>query len=196
LCISLPLCAINLAGAQVKLDIKTPLEQKPQERVVKAGLIAYLKQSEWARVVKIGEDFSVWILNYQRRLKGDTLMYNLELEVRTAAMITRGKLIATRHISDTVDLAWSESHDTFEGRDIEQSIERKLKMNGNVLTSLPALLGFPHLALISIIHNGLKNFGDDLKSTYVLDQAVEGMVVGAKLMKEVKEMLASKPSGQ
>ena len=101
------------AHSQTKLDLKTPLEDKEKLKLAKAGLAAYLQQAEWASIVNLGEDYSVWIKNLKRGFKGNVLMFEVDLELKTQADISTGTLISARHIRDTVDLTETASLKTF-----------------------------------------------------------------------------------
>lgn len=183
----------DTARAPIKLDIKTALAVKEKSKLAKAGLIAYLKQSDWAKVVNFGEDYSVWIENFRRKLRGNTIQFQLDLELRTQADIGIGKLIVTSHIADTVDLSGVAELKTFEERELYRLIEKKLASRGKLKSLVPTVVGaVAGVALPgpgTLIQNGLKYLGPELEGKYTADEAVEGMVVGATLVTELKAML-------
>ncbi|MBK6761752.1 MAG: hypothetical protein IPG73_13850 [Ignavibacteria bacterium] len=86
-------------GLGTKLDVKTSFDEKSDVRHLKAGLIASLKACPLYEVGEIGEDYSLWVTNASRTA-ADSGRYKLKmtLELRTPAMLTRGKLIDRREI--------------------------------------------------------------------------------------------------
>lgn len=178
------------SSAQIKIDVKTPQEDKEKLRFAKAGLGAYLRQAEWAEVVNIGEDYSVWIKNLKRRFVGNVLHFTVTLEVRTTADIGSGKLLSGRTITDTIDLSSLGSKTTFEEREIIGHVEEQIQKN-NKYKPLPLVLGTATGVPIAgpIVEKGLKYIGVDLEAEVTPDQAIESMVLGAVLIVNLKEML-------
>lgn len=183
-----------ISASQLKIDLKTPLEDKEKLKLAKAGLGAFLRQAEWAHVVNVGEDYSVWIKNLKRKFKGNVLHFELDLEIKTAADLTSGKLISSRHIKDSVDLAAAAELKTFENREMNKLVEEQLKKN-NKLKPVTAVIGAATSLPVAggIVENGLKYFGVDLESDYTPDQAIEGMTLGAVMMIHLKEMIDALP---
>ena len=183
-----------ISTAQLKIDLKTPLEDKEKLKLAKAGLGAFLRQAEWAQVVNVGEDYSVWIKNLKRRFKGNILHFELDLEVKTAADLTSGKLLSARHIRDSVDLSVVAELKTFEKREMNKLVEEQLKKN-NKFKPVTAVIGTATSLPVAggIVEQGLKYLGVDLESGYTPDQAVEGMTLGAVMMIHLKEMIDALP---
>jgi hypothetical protein len=185
---------VSISAAQLKLDLKTPLEDKEKLKLAKAGLGAYLRQAEWANVVNVGEDYSVWIKNLKRRFKGNTLYFELDLEIKTAADLTSGKLISARHIKDSVDLATVAELKTFEAREMNKLVEEQLTKN-NKYKPVTAVVGTVTNVPVAggIVGKGLEYLGVDLESKLTPDQAIEGMTLGAVMMIQLKEMIDALP---
>ncbi len=190
----------DTASVPIKLDIKTALAVKEKSKLAKAGLIAYLKQSDWAEVVNFGEKYSVWIENFRRKLRGNTIQFQLDLELRTQADLGIGRLLVTRHIADTVDLSESAELRTFEEREVYRLVEKKLASRGKLKSLVPTVVGaVAGVALPgpgTLIQNGLKYLGPELEGKYTADEAVEGMVIGATLVTELKAMLDTVRTGK
>lgn len=75
------------------LDIKTKLSEKADLAPAKSGLILYLKQLPKIKITETGEDYSVWLRNYNSEKKDDDITVSLDLEVRTPAAIRTGRLL-------------------------------------------------------------------------------------------------------
>ena len=186
----------SLSYAQIKIDVKTPREEKGKSRFAKAGLISYLKQSEWASVVTFDEDFAIWLRNYHGRLKGNVLYINLDVELHTRATLKSGKLLAAKHVADSVDLAAASQLTTFEAREMYRLVTEHLQ-RGRKLKGLTNAVGALGSTLVpgagTLVETGLKYFGVELEGQYTADQAVEGMVIGALLITEIKPMIDAAP---
>ena len=183
-----------VSTAQLKIDLKTPVEDKEKLKLAKAGLGAFLRQADWAHVVNVGEDYSVWVKNLKRRFKGNILHFELDLEIKTAADLTSGKPVSARHIKDSVDLAAAAELKTFEAREMNKLVEEQLKKN-NKYKPVSAVVGTVTNVPVAggIVEKGLEYFGVDLESKFTPDQAIEGMTLGAVMMIHLKEMIDALP---
>jgi hypothetical protein len=184
---------LDTLSKPVKIDVKTGLGDKEKSKLAKAGLIAYLKQSDWAEVVNFGESYAIWVENFQRKLRGNSIRFQLDLELRTRADIGAGKLFMTRHIADTVDMSDITELKTFQDRELFQLIEKKLSHRLSLKSLVSTVFGVASKVGSSgaggMIQGGLKNFGNSMERQFSADEAVEGMVVGAILVTQTKEML-------
>jgi hypothetical protein len=189
------LFAFALVQAQTKIDIKTPVEDKDKLKLAKAGLAAYLQQADWASIVNFGEDYSVWIKNLKRRFKGNVLMFEVDLELKTTADISTGTLISARHLKDTLDLTEAANLKTFESREAYELVEKQLTKN-NKYKPITAVVGTATNVPIAgtVVQQGLKFLGVDVETQYRPDQAIEAMVLGAILVTNLKEMLDAVPA--
>lgn len=79
------------------------MEEKQQLHIIKIAVINALKQSNWARVTETREDYSLWLTNLQRSSIGNSLVSSVDLDLRTLAMISRGKHINGVHVSIEFD---------------------------------------------------------------------------------------------
>jgi len=89
--------------AQLQFDVKTPIAQKNKLQNVKAGVLTTIEESSWAKATEVGEDFSLWLMDLERRVRGDSMSISLRVELRTKAMIFRGRLLATSQATITYD---------------------------------------------------------------------------------------------
>lgn len=184
---------LDTLSMPVKLDIKTGIGDKEKSKLAKAGLIAYLKQSDWAEVVNFGETYAVWIENFQRKLRGNSILFQLDLELRTRADIGPGKLLMTRHIADTVDMSEMTDLKTFQDRELYRLIEKKITSRFSLKSLVPTVVGAAAKVGLpgpgALVQGGLSHFGAAMERQCTSDEAVEGMVLGATLVTHTKVML-------
>jgi hypothetical protein len=83
---------------QIAFDIKTSFKEKSMLRFVKLAVINNIQNSDWATVKEIGEDYSLWLTNFERNSIGDSIEAQFDIDVRTPAMFSQGKPITNRHI--------------------------------------------------------------------------------------------------
>lgn len=184
---------VDTVLSPIKLDIKTALDEKGELKLAKAGLKVYLKQSEWAKVVNLGEDYSVWLTQFRRKLKGNVLRIEMDIELRTPATLDKGEFLDKRHIVDTLDLGEAAKLSTVEEREMHHIVQKQLvkrEMPKSLVSSVvgaAASVALPGVG--TLIQNGLKYLGTELESQYNADQAVEAMVIGALLIVELKDMI-------
>ncbi|MBI3005812.1 MAG: hypothetical protein HYY49_10420 [Ignavibacteriales bacterium] len=185
----------STALAQLKIDLKTPLDDKEKLKLAKAGLGAYLRQAEWVEVVNVGEDYSLWIKNLKRRFKGNTLHFEADLELKTRADLGSGDLVNARHIKDSIDLHEAANLQTFEEREMSELVEKQLTKNDK-FKPVPALIGTATSVPLAgtVVQQGLKYLGVDLESKFSPDQAIEAMTLGAVLFVHAKEMIDALPA--
>lgn len=176
----------------VKIDVKTPAGEKDKLKVVKAGLNAFMRQSDWAKVVNLREDYSVILCNYKRKLKGNIVRFELDLELRTGSVLGKGKLISSKHLADSIDLSEAARLNTVEEREMHHFVLGQLTKNQKYRGALDAVGSITGIPLASaLVEKGLSLFGVELEGDYRTDQAVEGMVMGALLMVELQPMIES-----
>lgn len=180
----------SISLTQIKIDLKTPIDDKEKLKLAKSGLGAYLRQVEWAKVVNVGEDYSVWIKNLKRRFKGNVLHFEVDLELKTTADLGSGKLIDARHIKDSVDLNEAANLKTFEEREMSELVEKQLTKN-NKFKPITGIIGTATNVPLAgtVVQKGLEYLGVDLESKFTPDQAIEAMTLGAVLIVALKEMV-------
>lgn len=120
---------------QLKFDLNTFLEEKIQLRFIKISVINNLKNSNWARIVEFGEDYSLWLTNLERYVTGDSIKYEFYIELRTPTMINRGKLSQIRHITVTYDTSGTYQVNENDDSLIENLLVQSLQ-NTKIYTSL------------------------------------------------------------
>jgi hypothetical protein len=79
------------------------MEEKSQLHVIKIAVINSLQQSTWATVKEVGEDYSLWLTNLKRSSTGDSITTEIDFDLRTPAMLTRGKHLDARRVSISFD---------------------------------------------------------------------------------------------
>jgi hypothetical protein len=178
----------------VTIDVKTPMRDKEQLKLAKAGLVGYLRQVDWATIVNFGEDYAAVIQNLRRRLKGDSLIFSVEIELRTAVDLGSGTLLEKRTIRDTVDLSPLSRGRTFEEREVRLLVEEEVFKNSKykpIEVALSTVSGVPIAG--AVIAQGLKYVGVELNAKLTADEAVEAMVLGAGLFVNLKDMIDHHP---
>ncbi len=84
--------------AQVKIDVKTPFDDKHELRYIKTAARQALESSTSFKVTEFGEKYSLWILNPAQRITRDGEEVSFNLELRTPAAVTRGKHLVSRRV--------------------------------------------------------------------------------------------------
>ncbi len=93
----------NSLFAQIVFDVKTTMEEKSQLHIIKLAVINAIEQSNWARVTEYNEDYSLWLTNFKRKSEDNSFKSDIDLDLRTPAMISRGKHIRGVYVSVTFD---------------------------------------------------------------------------------------------
>jgi len=182
-------------GLGTKLDVKTSFDEKSDVRHLKAGLIASLKACPLYEVGEIGEDYSLWVTNASRTA-ADSGRYKLKmtLELRTPAMLTRGKLIDRREI----EVAYNPMSEAEQGLLASQTLPVSttttflLNTLGNQTMVYAAGTVMPGNIITATLLSKLSEFvGQAITSMgkYTTTQQLEGLLVGPKCVEAVTEML-------
>ena len=124
-------------GDIVYLDIKTKHEEKFDLLPAKIAVSYFITQSKWAKLREVGEDYSVWLTNYQREKIDDTIYISLEIEIRTPAMIRSGSLLKKKRIrtSITAQDDWSDVNN------IRDAIEREIENSSKEIQEEAIIVG-------------------------------------------------------
>ena len=79
---------------KVILDVKVPLEATADLAPAQAGLTMFLMRSDWAVVSELGEQYEVWLKDFDRRknLLGMQVI-TLLVEIREPALMRKGNLV-------------------------------------------------------------------------------------------------------
>jgi len=126
-----------LSQEKVYFDIKTRFLEKADLMPAKAGATIVLMQSEWAGVREFGEDYSVWLTNYQSEKKKDILVISLDVELRAPSAVRTGSLIKQKRIT----VRMQEENDWENVDSITDAIERELKNNSANLKTEAMIIG-------------------------------------------------------
>ena len=90
-------------AAQFKIDLKTPLDEKGELTVVKQGVLAAIEDASWVRETDFGEKYSLWLHGLERDIEQDTMVIVLKVNLRTPAMVRRGRHLDARRIEFRYD---------------------------------------------------------------------------------------------
>jgi hypothetical protein len=105
--ISVLLITSLFAQNKIYLDVKTDWKEKAELSPAKNGTIYFLLNSQELGVKEFGEDYSLWLLDYQARQDNDQVQITYTVELRTPALIRKGKLLAKEEISVSYDVSRS-----------------------------------------------------------------------------------------
>lgn len=93
------LLATSFVRAQsVDLDVKTHWSEKGDLAAVKYGVIASIEKLGRWNVVEFGEDYSLWLTDLSRREKGDSIIVEMGIELRTPSLVRNGDLLESRTV--------------------------------------------------------------------------------------------------
>ena len=95
--------ALAYSQNKVFLDVKTPFAEKNNLIPAKAGTVYFLHQSKDLGVREVGETYSLWLKNFKSEQKGRRVFIGYDIELRSPAMIRKGRLLA----SDKVRVSYS-----------------------------------------------------------------------------------------
>jgi hypothetical protein len=98
------LCSVSTFSQRIKLDIKTTFEEKKNIAHIKAAVLECINQSDIFENVEFGEDYSLWLINYGRSMNQGEILIELDVELRSPAMITRGRLIDRKRLFERITL--------------------------------------------------------------------------------------------
>ncbi|NQV15244.1 hypothetical protein HQ531_07285 [bacterium] len=98
LVMSLP--QLGFAGEEVVIDLKVALIETTDLAPAQAGATVYIMKSDWATVSDMGEDFAVWLKDYERSKNfiGQQVI-SLTLEVREPSMLRIGNLLKKKRLT-------------------------------------------------------------------------------------------------
>jgi len=54
---------------------------------------------DWADIAEIGEDYSIWLRSYERKIHNNMINVKLLVELRTPALLRSGSLITSENIN-------------------------------------------------------------------------------------------------
>lgn len=85
------------AQDHIVIDVKTSVSGKVDLAPVEIGTTVCLSQSDWADVSEVGEDYSLWLKNYERIKRGKDTEAELSVELRTPAFLWSGECRQGQH---------------------------------------------------------------------------------------------------
>ena len=133
----LPVWSATSAQEPIRLDVKTRLGDKADLSPTHIGAAAHLATVGWVETVEFGEDFSVWLLDYRKVLRGDTTVVALGVELRTPAFIRSGSTLAVAEVAVPF-----RAHSLWAGvNSIRDAIERQLRNSKQEIRAEAALVG-------------------------------------------------------
>lgn len=94
----MPLLVVG--GEKLLIDLKVPIAETTDFVPAQAGASVFLMKSDWAKVSDIGEDYAVWLTEYDRHknILGQQVI-SLNLEVREPSMLRIGNLIKEKRLT-------------------------------------------------------------------------------------------------
>jgi hypothetical protein len=72
--------------AQIKIDVKTSIDQKRQLTIVKNALVLLLNHSQRYKVVEVGENYSLWITYLNTQVFRGQHFITAELQVKDTSL--------------------------------------------------------------------------------------------------------------
>ncbi len=187
------LCSVSTFSQKIKMDVKTPFQEKKNISHIKQAVLEFINRSNLFENIEFGEDYSLWLLNYERNIKQKDVFVELDVELRTPAMITRGNLIQKKHISEKISRDEISSLKTDEvSKVIRSKIEQFSSYENvanqmaiqSVLTSLD--LSFP---IGPIIRNIVSKTESETETKISDDKITEAIIVSNEVLIVLASMI-------
>lgn len=177
------------AWAQVKIDVKTTWKEKKGLAVLKNGVLGSLDAADRFQSVEFGEDYALWLRDIKRNLgNGDTVLIELQLEVRKPSLFQKGDLISSGTVSISYNKRMLDSiaSDSLLLQDA-QAYQQRYESINNVITSLAiAVLPKAKLILVPLVNSLLR----EVNGAPRLQEICEATLVGAQVVLTLEEMLS------
>ncbi|MFA4838662.1 MAG: hypothetical protein WC703_04205 [Candidatus Neomarinimicrobiota bacterium] len=103
LSVMLILTATASAQGRIYFDIKTSLNDKADLLPIELATTLILAQSRWAGALEIGEDYTLFLKNYQRTERAESALVVLDVELREKSDFRTGKLLKAKRIKLKID---------------------------------------------------------------------------------------------
>lgn len=183
----------TLASAQVRMDVKTRIDEKQVLSVAKAGVISFLRNSPWAVVAELKEDYALWLRNQRRQVNGRRVTVELDVEVRKPRLAGLGALVAGRRVTVDVDLeAMSATFSPAERQavlDLESS--RALQAIAMAITgTVGAKVLTSNGGNEAAVRKAIDVAGRDLGKAPTPDEALECLLIGGAVYDALMHMRA------
>jgi hypothetical protein len=159
----------------MKFDVKTKFMEKKTAAVAKAGFISYIRQSDWAMIAEIGEDNSLWIKNYERHKNGNNILIELDFEIRSPAMFGDGDSIYRKSLRIEFDVSPVINMQSFRDPRLYDLIKKQLTRQH---------IPIPQEGILQQLCSIFVQVWGGNPSPY---EALEGLIIGAHLMKTLEE---------
>jgi hypothetical protein len=121
--------SFNLLFSKIKIDLKTPIIEKAKLTHIKLGLKFEINNSKDFEIKKTGEDYSLWLNNYSESYNKNDKTIELDMELRTKAMFTHGKLVKSKHVMITYNPNDLTEMNNLEQQKIADYIQKNLDRN-------------------------------------------------------------------
>lgn len=174
------------------LDVKTMMEEKGQLTAIKQAVIGALESAEWAEVTEVGEDYSLWITGAQRWQRGNQLHGEVILELRTAAMLSRGTFVNNRRVQFRFDQEQVQKVGREHGVALQQEANEVASSCGSAKKLLSAVAGFQGINMSMLTSRiDVCRFVAGLYRSFQPEpvELVEASEVGGKTLRTVRAML-------
>lgn len=188
-----------LAQRQYAFDVKTPLAEKHELQIVKQGVLLALDESPTARVQEFGEDYSLWLMEVERHLQGDSLYVVAQIELREPSGFTRGDLIDKRRcgLSYHWERASTYARDHFDREQLlrHQSDYTQTAQN---IGSMMSLSGSPYgnpIGVLSgaMVAGAIVGLGEALSKDPSPTEVMESIYIGRSVLHSINEMVQANP---
>jgi hypothetical protein len=103
LSVMLIVTATASAQGRIYFDIKTSFNDKADLLPIELATTLILTQSRWAGTLEIGEDYTLFLKNYQRTERTESALIQIDVELREKSEFRIGKLLKAKRIKLKVD---------------------------------------------------------------------------------------------
>jgi len=140
-------------NAKTYFDIKTKLSEKTDLMAAKAGTMIFIMASDWAGIKEVGEDYSLWLKNYKKKIENSTITIEFDIEIRTAALLRSGSLLA----EDKVKISFKSEEDWHGVESITKAIEMEMKNKSREIKKEALFIGAEVEKVLKRIIKKVKN---------------------------------------
>ena len=192
------------ATAQYTFDVKTKLSEKHRMQVAKQGVLHAIENSSWASVSEVGEDYSLWIKKLRREHRGDSIRVVLDVELRTRAMLTSGRLLSRQvvglgyHWEQAQQYARDSIRVGFETESTDEELEEAAGGVGRLLSFASLLGGGPVVSQFSGAFVGglVKRLSKVLKKDPSPLEVMESLALGDRVLNSAQVMIRNTRQGK
>jgi len=103
LSIALIFTAPAFAQGRIYFDIKTSLNDKADLLPIELATTIILTQSRWAGALEIGEDYTLFLKNYQRIERRESMLVSLDVELRGKSDFRTGEVLKAKRIKIKIE---------------------------------------------------------------------------------------------